>query len=119
MGSTRNGAFLVFRFRDKLLLLIFLIDTVLPPSEEYFLSDPKKATRQDYKRLFCRYLCIYRAARYPFTVQLYMHLHVRRSILLRCLHICDDTDNITIFQLMVSPDDSMGSCINASDEMVT
>ncbi|MBP1662549.1 MAG: hypothetical protein H6P94_798 [Thermoplasmatales archaeon] len=34
-GSTRSGTFRVFRFRERLLLLIFLIDTVLPPSEEY------------------------------------------------------------------------------------
>jgi hypothetical protein len=58
-------------------LLIFLIDTFLPPSEDFFFSDPKKATTDEYKSLFCRYLCIYKAAHYPFTVQLYMHLHVR------------------------------------------
>lgn len=53
MGSTRNGAFLVLKFRESVLLLIFLIDTLLPPNEVYGLSDPKKATRGHYKRLFC------------------------------------------------------------------
>jgi len=45
-------------------------------------SDPKKATAEDYKSLFCSYLCIYRAAHYPSAMQLFMHLHARQ-----CIHV--------------------------------
>ncbi len=97
MGSTRKGAFLVFRFRESLLLLIFLIDTFLPPSEVYLLSDPKKATTGNYKRLFCSYLCIYRAAHYPFTMQLLCAPTCSTKYPRLLLYICDDADDITVF----------------------